>query len=151
VPGLFLSSDIYRYAWDGVVQHAGISPYRYAPGDPALSFLRAPNQDLFNHINRREYAQTIYPPAAQIIFYLVTWISSTVRFMKLAMVLFEGMIVWALDWNVARDGPAAGADSLVRVVSYAGLGDRRGGTPGLGRDGVYFACAAGAFTTPGRF
>ena len=25
----FLSSDIYRYVWDGIVQHAHISPYRY--------------------------------------------------------------------------------------------------------------------------
>ena len=29
----FLSSDIYRYVWDGMVQHAHISPYRYVPGD----------------------------------------------------------------------------------------------------------------------
>src|SRR5450631_2926514 len=42
-PSPYLSSDIYRYAWDGVVQHAHISPYRYVPGDPALQFLRKPN------------------------------------------------------------------------------------------------------------
>jgi alpha-1,6-mannosyltransferase len=96
VPAPFLSSDIYRYAWDGVVQHAGISPYRYVPGDPALRFLRAPNQDLFDHINRRDYARTIYPPVAQMIFFAITWISPTVRFMKIAMVLFEGVTVWAL-------------------------------------------------------
>ena len=92
----FLSSDIYRYAWDGVVQHAHISPYRYVPGDPALSFLRAPNQDLFDHINRRDYAHTIYPPVAQMIFYVVTWISPTVTFMKMAMVAFEAVTVAAL-------------------------------------------------------
>ena len=27
-----LSSDIYRYVWDGKVQAAGINPYRYVPG-----------------------------------------------------------------------------------------------------------------------
>jgi alpha-1,6-mannosyltransferase len=32
-----LSSDIYRYAWDGRVQAAGINPYRYVPADPALA------------------------------------------------------------------------------------------------------------------
>lgn len=34
------SSDSARYAWDGIVQDAGISPYRYAPSDPALASLR---------------------------------------------------------------------------------------------------------------
>jgi hypothetical protein len=92
----YLSSDIYRYVWDGVVQHAHISPYRYFPGDPVLAFLRAPYQDLFDNINRRDYAHTIYPPAAQALFYLITWISPTVTFMKTVMVLFEGVTMYAL-------------------------------------------------------
>ena len=92
----FLSSDIYRYVWDGIVQHAHISPYRYVPGDPVLAFLRAPNQDIFDNINRRDYAHTIYPPAAQALFYLITAISPTVTFMKTAMVLFEAVTMYAL-------------------------------------------------------
>lgn len=95
-PDPFLSSDVYRYAWDGVVQHAHISPYRYVPGDRALAFLRAPNQDLFDSINRRDYAHTIYPPAAQFLFYIVTFFNPTVTFMKLAMVLFEGLTMYGL-------------------------------------------------------
>jgi alpha-1,6-mannosyltransferase len=91
-----LSSDVYRYAWDGVVQHAGTNPYRYVPGDPALAFLREPNRNLFDHINRRDYARTIYPPVAQMIFYVVTWVSPTVAAMKAAMVVFEGVTVWGL-------------------------------------------------------
>jgi len=95
-PAPYLSSDIYRYVWDGVVQHAHISPYRYVPGDPVLAFLRVPNQDIFDNINRRSYAHTIYPPAAQALFYLITWISPTVTFMKTAMVLFEGITMYGL-------------------------------------------------------
>jgi alpha-1,6-mannosyltransferase len=95
-PEPYLSSDIYRYVWDGVVQHAHISPYRYVPGDSALVFLRAPNQHIFDNINRRDYAHTIYPPAAQALFYLITWVSPTVTFMKAVMVLFEGVTVYAL-------------------------------------------------------
>jgi hypothetical protein len=95
-PHPYLSSDVYRYAWDGVVQHAHISPYRYVPGDPALKFLRAPNQDLFDHINRRDYAHTIYPPAAEFLFYLITFFTRTVTGMKAAMVLFEGVTLTAL-------------------------------------------------------
>ena len=96
LPEPFMSSDIYRYAWDGVVQHARISPYRYVPGDPALSFLRNPNHDLFEHINRRDYAHTIYPPVAQFLFYCITWFNASVTLMKLAMILFEGITVYAL-------------------------------------------------------
>jgi len=96
LPAPFMSSDIYRYAWDGVVQHAHISPYRYVPGDPALMVLRGPNQDLFDHINRRDYAHTIYPPVAQLLFYGITWVNASVTFMKLAMILFEGITVYAL-------------------------------------------------------
>jgi hypothetical protein len=91
-----LSSDVYRYVWDGIVQHAHINPYRYVPGDGALAFLRAPNQEIFDNINRRDYARTIYPPAAQLLFYAITFISPTLTFMKTAMVLFEGLTIWAL-------------------------------------------------------
>ncbi|MCQ8195398.1 glycosyltransferase 87 family protein [Streptomyces sp. RCU064] len=34
------STDAYRYAWDGRVQAAGMSPYDHAPEDPALAPLR---------------------------------------------------------------------------------------------------------------
>ena len=99
-----LSSDIYRYVWDGIVQHAHINPYRYVPGDPALTFLRAPNQDIFDNINRRDYAHTIYPPAAQAIFYLITFISPSLTFMKTAMVLFEGLTLSALVLSLRHLG-----------------------------------------------
>ncbi|XSC42977.1 hypothetical protein ACF1BQ_033345 [Bradyrhizobium sp. RDT10] len=58
-----LSSDIYRYVWDGRVQAAGINPYRYFPADEALAFLR--DGTIFPNINRADTAVTIYPPVAQ--------------------------------------------------------------------------------------
>jgi glycosyltransferase A (GT-A) superfamily protein (DUF2064 family) len=85
----FSSSDMYRYVWDGIVQHAGVNPYRYVPGDKALAFLRAPYQDVYDGINRRDYAHTIYPPVAQMVYWLVTFVSPTVIGMKAAMVGFE--------------------------------------------------------------
>src|SRR5262245_9963667 len=36
----YLSSDIYRYIWDGRVQAAGINPYRYVPNASELAVLR---------------------------------------------------------------------------------------------------------------
>lgn len=89
-----ISTDLNRYIWDGRVQAHGINPYRYIPADPALSFLR--DDEIYPEINRADYAHTIYPPLAQIVFFLVTRVSETVTFMKLAMVAFEGVAVWAI-------------------------------------------------------
>ncbi|MGH1588545.1 hypothetical protein ACRBEV_09510 [Methylobacterium phyllosphaerae] len=55
-----LSTDIFRYVWDGMVQGVGINPYRYVPADPALAFLR--DAQVYPFINRADYAVTIYPP-----------------------------------------------------------------------------------------
>ena len=92
----YLSTDIYRYVWDGIVQHAHISPYRYVPGDPALAALQAKYPAIFEHINRRDYAHTIYPPVAQMIYWLATLFSPTVQAMKLAMFCFECITATAL-------------------------------------------------------
>jgi alpha-1,6-mannosyltransferase len=95
-PDPFLSTDVYRYAWDGVVQHSHHNPYLYVANDPVLKELQAPNIDLYDNMNRRDYAHTIYPPVAQVIFYLITWISPTVTMMKTAMLLFEGLTLYGL-------------------------------------------------------
>jgi hypothetical protein len=92
----FLSTDIYRYVWDGMVQHAHVSPYRYVPGDAALRALQERHREIFENINRRNYAHTIYPPVAQMIYWVVTLFSQTVRGMKVAMVGFECVTAGAL-------------------------------------------------------
>jgi hypothetical protein len=90
----FLSDDIYRYVWDGRVQAAGINPYRHIPAADALKNLR--DADVYPHINRRDYAPTIYPPLAQMIFYLATRVSERIVWMKAVMVLFEAAALCAL-------------------------------------------------------
>ncbi len=61
---------------------------------------------IFPNINRADYAPTIYPPMAQIVFFLVTRISETVTFMKVAMVGFEAVAIWAIvKLLVARGQP----------------------------------------------
>ncbi|MEA9985541.1 MULTISPECIES: glycosyltransferase 87 family protein [Subtercola] len=93
------STDSARYAWDGIVQTEGISPYRYTPADDALAQFRTPwlfppsvlDADgrpqcdgvrvertisvpsfvvLCTTINRPQ-VHTIYPPAAEIYFFAV--------------------------------------------------------------------------------
>ncbi len=90
----FLSTDVYRYVWDGLVQGAGINPFRYIPADSHLAFLR--DAHIYPNINRRDYAHTIYPPGSQMIFWAITRISSTVTAMKLAMVGFEAATCYVL-------------------------------------------------------
>jgi hypothetical protein len=86
-----LSSDIYRYVWDGGVQAAGINPYRYFPADQALAFLR--DGTIFPHINRADTAVTIYPPVAQFFFFIVTRIGESVTVMRLALLGCEAVAV----------------------------------------------------------
>ena len=90
----YLSDDIYRYVWDGRVQAAGINPYRYIPAAPELVQLR--DDTIYPKINRRDYAHTIYPPVAQLVFLLTTRISESVIWMKLTMVAFEMIAIWAI-------------------------------------------------------
>ena len=86
-----LSSDIYRYVWGGRVQAAGINPYRYFPAHEALAFLR--DGRIFPHINRADFAVTIYPPVAQFFFLIVTWIGESVTIMRLALLGCESVTV----------------------------------------------------------
>jgi alpha-1,6-mannosyltransferase len=91
-----LSSDVYRYVWDGRVQLAGISPYRYLPVAPELAFLR--DDAVYPHINRADYAPTLYPPAAQAIFALAAAVTPGVFGMKLMMAAFDALAIAALAW-----------------------------------------------------
>jgi hypothetical protein len=86
------SSDSARYAWDGIVQKAGVSPYDHVPVDPALEGLRpdwlfpvpdaagdcpgdrtmraeepGTGDTICTTINRAN-VPTIYPPSAELYF-----------------------------------------------------------------------------------
>ena len=89
----YLSDDIYRYVWDGRVQAAGVNPYRYAPTDPALEHLR--DDKIYPRINHN-YAPTIYPPLAEAIWFVTTRVSESVTWMKITVILFEGIAIWAV-------------------------------------------------------
>jgi hypothetical protein len=153
-----LSDDIYRYVWDGRVQAAGVNPYRYVPADDALKSLR--DAAVYEHVNRRDSAPTIYPPLAQAVFYAATRASESVVWMKIVMVSFEAAGLWAvarllasfglprcrvliaawhplLVWEIAGSGHLDAA--LICFVCLALLARRRG------RDalaGFLLACAA---------
>jgi hypothetical protein len=106
-----LSTDIYRYVWDGRVQAAGFNPYRFVPTDTALAALR--DNAIYPNIHRADYAVTIYPPIAQVFFLLVTRVAETVTVMKLALVGCEIVTVFAI-WHLLR----MLGKPVTRVVAY---------------------------------
>ena len=62
-----LSDDLYRYAWDGIVQVHGTDPYRYPPDAEQLRALRVPWLFPPQHRTQlnRPAVRTIYPPVAE--------------------------------------------------------------------------------------
>ena len=101
-----LSSDIYRYVWDGRVQLAGINPYRYVPAALELSSVR--DDTVYPQINRADYARTLYQPAAQAIFAIAAVITPGVFGMKLMMAMFDLLAIGtlALLLRIAGRDPA---------------------------------------------
>lgn len=132
VPGLFhapiTSTDAYRYVWDGRVQLAGHSPYRYVPLDDALAKLRdpvlfpgltpdersgvsgipqdpaqLPVDDVRTRINRPG-VPTIYPPLAEAYFAVVAlftpWSVGT-----LGLQIAAALLAIALTWLLAVQNP----------------------------------------------
>jgi alpha-1,6-mannosyltransferase len=106
-----MSTDLYRYVWDGRVQAAGINPYRYVPADAALAGLRDGGSGasaIYPNINRADTAPTIYPPAAQMLFAAVGATASsvwTIKGVMLALDLVTGVLAWRLLLAAGR--PAA--------------------------------------------
>lgn len=90
-----LSDDIFRYVWDGRVQHAGINPYLYAPEEQELAFLRDGHEQNFAGINNKDIP-TIYPPFMQMAFYAATAVSTNVSWMKLFFVLADLALLFVL-------------------------------------------------------
>jgi len=106
-----LSSDIYRYVWDGRVQAAGINPYRYFPAHDVLAQLR--DTTIFPLINRADYAVTIYPPVAEFFFLVVSRIGENVTVMRLALLGCEAVSVAVILLLLRRM-----QRPLTRLVAY---------------------------------
>ena len=70
-----LSDDLYRYVWDGWIQHQGINPYRWAPDDPALAALHG--DLLFQAMNSPGWI-SVYPPLSQLVFQVGGWLHDRV-------------------------------------------------------------------------
>jgi alpha-1,6-mannosyltransferase len=108
----YLSTDVYRYIWDGRVQAHGISPYSFVPAAPELKPLR--DEAIYPNINRRDYAKTIYPPIAQFFFWLSTRLSESLLWFKCSIGLVDLATIAAIALLLRALG-----QPIERVVVYA--------------------------------
>lgn len=135
-----LSDDVFRYLWDGRVSAAGLSPYAFAPGDPAVSGL-AP--ELASKVAHRDIV-TVYPPVAQAAFrvfgsrQLLAW-----KAFAAAADLSVVAILWNSGWPGAGFAAALYAFHPLPVTEAAGEGH-------LDSVGVALLLASLAYLARGR-
>jgi len=106
-----LSTDVYRYVWDGRLQHRGYDPYTVVPNDPAVERLHDQETKALNH----PALPTPYPPAAELFFRAATYYGhESARALKTALELCDVLIVVLLLRSLAASGR-----SRSLVLAYA--------------------------------
>jgi len=103
---LSLSSDVYRYQWEGRVQRAGINPYTAYPAAPSLSSFQDPEHPL--QVGRT--TPTLYPPLSERSF---SWVETVSGYKRLYTGLDLASVVVLLMLLAIRKLP------LQRVLAYA--------------------------------
>jgi alpha-1,6-mannosyltransferase len=87
-----LSTDIYRYVWDGRIQRLGYDPYIVVPGDSKFRQLHTPETLRMNHLNE----PTPYPAAAELFFRAAVTVKESALAIKTALVLCDAAVVAVL-------------------------------------------------------
>jgi hypothetical protein len=133
-----LSSDVYRYVWDGRLVNAGVSPYAHPVNSPLLGGLDSAQRALVNH----DWMASPYLPTAQAFFAAVYFLvpDSPLAFQVAAVVLdlLTGLMVidllrrlglpghWSLIylWNplvIVEFAHGAHVDALMLFLTMASL------------------------------
>ena len=89
-----LSTDVYRYVWDGRIQRLGYDPYLVVPSNSAVRHLHTDETLLLNHPD----FPTPYPAAAELFFRAVTMVDESASAMKSAIFLCDAALVAVLLW-----------------------------------------------------
>src|SRR6185295_3844720 len=95
-----LSSDVYRYVWDGRLQRLGEGPYRVGPDDPAAAALHTPVTRQLNN----GWVPSPYPPGAQLFFRVVTAVEESARAMQVALAVCDALVVLVVLQLLAASG-----------------------------------------------
>lgn len=119
-PGL--SSDLYRYQWDGAMQRAGYNPYLSTPADPQLAALRRLEYD---RLPGKDYPAA-YGPLAELGFRLAARLDGLAAFKLLSVLSDLGTLFVLVGLLRVRGEPPVrallyGWCPLV-VVEFAGSG-----------------------------
>jgi alpha-1,6-mannosyltransferase len=93
-----LSTDVYRYVWDGRIQRLGYNPYLIVPSDNAHRELHTAETRLMNHPE----VPTPYPAGAELFFRAVMTVHESARTMKLAITICDGasavvLLLWLIS------------------------------------------------------
>ena len=71
-----ISSDVYRYQWEGRVEHLHLNPYTVDPAMPALAGIEDPE----HRIEAGRTVSTLYPPLSELSF---SWVSTIAGYKRL--------------------------------------------------------------------
>jgi alpha-1,6-mannosyltransferase len=105
------SDDLARYVWEGLVQHQGHNPFLVEPRNPLLWPLAEQHLQLWLGINNKGVAAA-YPPAQQMLFFLVTAVTGSVWGMKLLFAAAD-LVTFAALWRFL---PAVGVPARWALV-----------------------------------
>jgi alpha-1,6-mannosyltransferase len=105
-----LSNDVYRYRFDGYVQHAGLNPYLVRPDEPRFAHFGGPP----GHLIPGHDIPTIYPPLAELVNRLAWPALGSAAAFKLPFVLADILLLALLAFWVRRTRAAN-----VRLAIYA--------------------------------
>ena len=115
-----LSEDVWRYIWDGLVQHAGFNPYTFAPNAAAVDVvanLSSAHAEVRSQIGHAQIP-TIYPPAAQLTFRVTSAISATpfpIRLLLISADLLTCLGLWRWSQDRGR------SPQVVALYAFAPL------------------------------
>jgi hypothetical protein len=140
--GSQISDDLYRYAWDGRLQAAGVDPYRYAPDAPQLARFRDswlwPDAAECGRLHKatitsdpahactrinRPSVRTIYPPAAEAYFLATHELSGPSRdhSLQLDAAILSAGLAGLLAFGLRRTGRDPLAVAYYSFGPLAGL------------------------------
>jgi len=112
-----LSDDIYRFVWDGWLTRMGYNPYGYLPSDiiqvENTSFLL----QLFENMNSPDY-YTIYPPIAQLVFYLSTLVGKEIVYSSILIKLVFLLVEIATFFGVLKLLQALKMDERLSAIFF---------------------------------
>jgi hypothetical protein len=89
-----LSTEVYRYRWDGILSAAEQNPYLVAPDDPSVAGLRAANADPIDNSSNPSNR----PPWAQLLFVVWAWLGGNLVFWRVMLLAADMATIWLL-WN----------------------------------------------------